>query len=282
MNTGSAPSGGASTSNQGPPAGAGQGSNLPIPAEPTGDASGAGDGGTDGSGGAAGVDVLPDPEADPSPGVGDGGSAGVNGDAPLDEGPGGMPEVHEPADAGVGPEPNDGCPGAGDVTYAFNDIAAWPSDAIERITPALDEAIEYYNCYSNLSHSLTINYKPSVQTAEANVDGWISFGTDRNYMVTATVMHEIGHTMGVGYFPWAELLQDGRWIGEHVRELMASIPPDERDSGGGERDYITADSLHFWPYGLNYASEHESEWSLINHVRIVAAMRRDKDDYLGR
>lgn len=180
-------------------------------------------------------------------------------------------------------ESADGCPGAGNVEYVFNDLGAWPADAVEKITPALEEALYYYNCYSDLSHSLTINYKPSVQTAEANVDGWISFGTDRNYMVTATVMHEIGHTMGVGFYPWAELMSDGRWTGSHVVELMAALPVSERDDDETSlRDYITADGQHFWPYGLNYASEHKSEWSLINHVRIVAAMNRDKDEFLAR
>ncbi len=76
-------------------------------------------------------------------------------------------------------------------------------------------------------------------------------------------------------------MHDGRWTGSAVNQLMASIPTEERDPDYGLRDYITADAQHFWPYGLNYASEHLSEWSLINHVRIVAAMRHDKEDYLG-
>lgn len=233
-------------------------------------------GGPDGTGAVTGMGSEGGVEA----GGGAGGVGSGNPGPEQDAGTSGMPGG---ADGTEQPEPSDdGCPKSGNVTYEFNDLAAWPSDAVEKLAPALDEALYYYNCYSDLSHTLTINYKPSVQTAEANVDGWISFGTDRNYMVTATVMHEIGHTMGVGYSPWSELLQDGRWIGQHVVELMASIPAQERDSGYGERDYITADSLHFWPYGLNYASEHESEWSLINHVRIVEAMNRDKDDYRGR
>ncbi len=56
--------------------------------------------------------------------------------------------------------------------------------------------------------------------------------------------------------------------------LLASLPEDEQDPV--EPNFITADSQHFWPYGLDYASEHKSEWSLINHVRIVNAMNLDK------
>lgn len=175
-----------------------------------------------------------------------------------------------------------GCPHAGSVRYRLNGTESWPSEVVERLTAAMDEAVYYYNCYSDLSHDLTINYDPGVPTAQANVDGWISFGSDRNYMVVATAMHEVGHAMGVGFSPWNELLMDGRWTGAAVNELMKSIPPEERDPDEGARDYITADRQHFWPYGLNYASEHRSEWSLINHVRVVAAMRVDKDAFLAR
>ncbi len=174
----------------------------------------------------------------------------------------------------------DECPGAGNVTYVLNGAESWPSDVTERLSAAMEEAVWYYNCYSNLSHALTVNYRESVPTAEANVDGWMSFGSNRAYQVLATVMHEIGHTMGVGYYPWTELTDaDRHWTGAAVLELMASLPEDEKDPG--EPDFITADAMHFWPYGLNYASEHVSDWSLINHVRIVAAMNADKQAYLA-
>jgi hypothetical protein len=166
------------------------------------------------------------------------------------------------------------------VSYHFNDPGSFPADALEKLTKALDEAIYYYNCYSDLHHSLTINYKSSVPTAEGNVDGVISFGSDRNYMVVATVMHEIGHTMGVGYAPWTELIEDGRWVGPAVVEYMTNLEANERDPDMySQRTYITCDAQHFWPYGLNQASEHQSEWSLINHVRVVAAMNKDKDAF---
>ena len=177
---------------------------------------------------------------------------------------------------------SEGCPGSGTVTFSLNNSASWPSDALVRITDAMTEAVWYYNCYSDLSHTLTVNYNPGVPTAEANVDGWMTFGENPAYMVVATAMHEIGHTMGVAYSPWTELIVDGRWTGEHVNALMISLPSEQRDPDIGERDYITADAMHFWPYGLNYASEYLSEWSLINHVRVVAAMNQDKDDYRNR
>lgn len=177
---------------------------------------------------------------------------------------------------------SDGCPHQGSVTYRFNAVDSWPADVQQRLTTAMDEATFYYNCYSELTKSLTINYNPGVPTAEGNVDGVISFGSNPSYMVTATAMHEIGHTLGVGYAPWSELIQDGRWTGPAVNELMSTLPAEQRDADAySQRTYITCDNQHFWPYGLNQASEHQSEWSLINHVRVVAAMNEDKASVRG-
>lgn len=195
------------------------------------------------------------------------------------------PELDDSAsevDAG-GEQSGGGCPHAGNVTYHLNGSESWPSDVVQKLTAALDEGTWYYNCYSDLEKSITINYKPGVPTAEGNVDGVISFGDSRDYMQTATVMHEIAHTLGVSYYPWTELIADGRWTGAAVKEVIENLPDEERDHDPdmeGLRTYITCDAYHFWPYGLNYASEHRSEWSLINNVRIVAAMNVDKQTYI--
>lgn len=182
---------------------------------------------------------------------------------------------------GTGGADGSGCPYSGTIQYHLNGPETWPSDVVELLTEAMDEALYYYNCYAALSQDLTVNYDPGVPTAQANVDGWMSFGSDRGYMQVATAMHEVAHTLGVGYYPWSELIVDGRWTGPAVVEFITNLPPEQRDPDMySQRDYITCDSQHFWPYGLNQASEHQSEWSLINNVRIVAAMQLDKQAYL--
>jgi len=176
----------------------------------------------------------------------------------------------------------DACPHAGTVSYELVDPGTWPAGMAERVTEVMDEAVWYYNCYSDLSHDLRVSYNGSVSTADGNPNGSIRFGPNPSYQVVPTAMHEIGHTLGVGYYPWAELLDAGRWVGPAVVELMTSLPPEQRDPDEySQRDYITCDGQHFWPYGLNASSEHQSEWSLINHVRIVAAMNVDKASYLA-
>lgn len=220
----------------------------------SGGAFGTSSGGVPGSGGWAGG---PATGGSSSGGVGSGGGGGSGGDA------------------------GDGCPFAGHVTYQLNGPDGWPDEVVQLITAAMDEALHYYNCYADLTKAISVHYKPSVPTAEANVDGVLSFGTNQGYMQVATAMHEVGHTLGVGYYPWAELANGGRWIGPNVVAFMQALPAEERDPDEySQRDYITIDSQHFWPYGLNQASEHQSEWSLIDHVRIVAAMQKDKQAYL--
>jgi len=179
-------------------------------------------------------------------------------------------------------EPGSECEFSGNLRYQFNQPESWPSEVVELLTSAMDDAMYYYNCYADFDKALTINYDPGVPTAQGNVDGWISFGSSRSYMVVATAMHEVAHTLGVGYSPWTELMDDGTWTGPAVVEFMMNLPAEQRDPDMySQRTYITGDSQHFWPYGLNQASEHQSEWSLINNVRIVAAMQLDKQAYLA-
>jgi len=234
--------------------------------EPTGSSGGAvnqGSGGVQSSGGAT-----------PGSGGAASGGSGVGGT-------GGSGGTTSSGGAGGSGGQASGCEFSGHLEYQLNNPESWPSDVTPLITAAMDGALEQYNCYADLTKSLTVNYDPGVPTAQANVDGWISFGSSKSYMQVATAMHEVAHTLGVGYYPWSELIVDGVWTGPNVDAFMTNLPAEERDPDMySQRDYITCDSQHFWPYGLNQASEHQSDWSLINNVRIVAAMQLDKQAYL--
>lgn len=260
--------GGVSTNGSGGLIGSG---GSPASGGSTGGESGGSTGGVP-SGGVAAVGGT-----DGASGGAESGSGGASGGVPSTGGAGSGGE----GSGGEGSGSGDGCPFSGHVEYHLNGPESWPSDVTPLITAAMDDAVGHYNCYADLTKSITVNYNPGVPTAEANVDGVLSFGANKSYMQVATAMHEVAHTLGVAYYPWSELLEDGRWIGPNVNEFMQNLPAEERDADDiSQRDYITGDSQHFWPYGLNQASEHQSDWSLINNVRIVAAMQRDKQAYL--
>ncbi|MFK4303909.1 MULTISPECIES: RICIN domain-containing protein [unclassified Paenibacillus] len=160
----------------------------------------------------------------------------------------------------------------GNVTYTLVKSAnptADQLDAYERITRAMDTTVKYYNNFTDFSKHLTIYYRPGVPTAEGSFNGTISFGTNRGFMVPATAMHETGHTMGVGQNSvYASLMSTRIWQGANATAELRSIT-------GKNTDEIHGDRNHFWPYGLNQASEVKSDADYINHCRIVYAMKKD-------
>ena len=231
---------------------------------------------TPASGGVMTGGMPPDTGGAPTGGAPTGGAP--TGGAPTGGAPtGGAPTGGAPT-GGTGPGTGgDGgaasdCPYSGSISYTLNRAdspTADQLDAYERLTVAMDEALYYYNCYADLEKQLWVNYDPGVPTAQANIDGWMSFGNDRAYMVLPTAMHEVAHTLGVGYYGFGDMTDsNGIWTGANANAVLASIE-NPRDT------QLHADSMHFWPYGLNYASEYENEDDLINHVRLVAAIRLD-------
>lgn len=141
-------------------------------------------------------------------------------------------------------------------------------DAYRRITTVMDSAVYLYNKYTNLSKYINVYYAPGVPTAEASSNGDLRFGKERSYMFVGTAMHEMAHTMGMGTTSeYKAMMEGGVFKGQKAQALLKEIDGPDAELHG--------DSQHFWPYGLNYASEVKSEQDLINHARIVEAMYQD-------
>ena len=141
-------------------------------------------------------------------------------------------------------------------------------DAYQRITAVMDSAVYIYNKYTNLSKFINVYYAPGVPTAEASSNGDLRFGKERSYMFVGTAMHEMAHTMGMGTTSeYKAMMEGGIFKGEKAQALLKEID--------GSDAVLKGDNQHFWPYGLNYASEVKSEQDLINHARIVEAMYQD-------
>ena len=161
---------------------------------------------------------------------------------------------------------------AGNITYTLQKVSnptADQADAYVKIKAAMDAAVAMYNNQASLSKAITVQYVPSVGTADGNINGNIRFGSNRSYMTQCTAMHEIAHTIGVGTSSrWSSLMVNGLWIGPKAIAMIRSMVGETSSS------VIHGDSQHFWPYGLNY----NSEWSTVNgqrNARIVGAMKAD-------
>lgn len=163
------------------------------------------------------------------------------------------------------------CPGSGNFTYTLvmdNNPGQQQLNAYALITEAMDSAISYYNCYTNIEMHINVYYDPGVPTAQANYYGPISFGGEQ-YMNYITAMHEMAHCVGIGTTSqWRSMISGGIFIGSNATNQLRQIT-------GIPDDQLHGDSLHFWPYGLNYVSEVTGEQDLINHCKIVSAIRLD-------
>lgn len=161
-----------------------------------------------------------------------------------------------------------GCTTSGHLTYNLARAAAptpEQTDAYNKITVAMDEALAYYNCYADFTKTINVSFDPAVPTAQGAYNGDLRFGATST-MQRATAMHELAHTVGVGTSPrWAGLTPGGVYTGAGATQKV-------KDLTAGATTTLNADASHFWPYGLNQPSEVTSDDVLRFHVQIVDAM----------
>ncbi|KKY29913.1 putative ricin b lectin [Diaporthe ampelina] len=139
------------------------------------------------------------------------------------------------------------------------------ADAYLKIEAAMKLAVAHYAKFSDATKTLTVQYEPSVATADANYNGNVRFGSNRSYMTERTAMHEISHTLGIG--------QTSAFDTKCAANDWATATPLLR-SWDGSSAKINCGGGHIWPYGLNY----ETEWSTTNadrHVQLIDAMLAD-------
>ncbi len=182
-------------------------------------------------------------------------------------------QTQQPTPSPTKPQPTPTVtPKRGNVTYTLITVSnptQDQKDAYQRIKDAMDKAVYYYNTYTTITKELRVYYEPSVSTADGNINGTIRFGSDRSYMNHITAMHEIAHTVGVGTSGnWRNLVVNGVYTGSNATAVL-------REVTGDPNAVLKGDSTHFWPYGLNYTSEVKSEADLINHCKIVEAMKKE-------
>ncbi|KAK3296698.1 uncharacterized protein B0H64DRAFT_390100 [Chaetomium fimeti] len=140
------------------------------------------------------------------------------------------------------------------------------NDAYQRIQSAMTQAVARYNRLApRASKALTVQYEPSVATADGNFNGNIRFGSNRAYMNERTALHEISHTLGIGQTrAFDDRCAANNWPGA-TRLLQ---------SWDGQGAKINCGGGHIWPYGLNYDDE-MSETNAERHCLLIDAMLAD-------
>ncbi|KAK0719037.1 hypothetical protein B0T21DRAFT_295304 [Apiosordaria backusii] len=140
------------------------------------------------------------------------------------------------------------------------------NDAYARIENAMRLAAARYNRLApRANKEVTVQYVPSVQTADGNFNGNIRFGSNRSYMNERTALHEISHTLGIGTTnSFNQRCSANNW--PTATPLLKSWD--------GQSAKINCGGGHIWPYGLNY----DNEWSETNanrHCQLINAMLAD-------
>lgn len=161
----------------------------------------------------------------------------------------------------------------GPISWYWDGPASTPPEKLAAITASMDEAVDYYNAYSQYDwqeystdpRGIRVIYDANVPTANASYRGRISFGGSTG---ESTALHEMGHVFGVGTFEptWTNRLSGGQWTGP-----AANAQLEEFDGPGA---VVNGDGSHFWPYGLNFSTEDSLE-NRRRHVLMVGALRAD-------
>lgn len=161
------------------------------------------------------------------------------------------------------------CTPTGSVRYtlvrASQPISA-EATAYVLITAAMDLAVGYYNCYTDLSLDLEVRFDATFAIVETE-GTIIRFGA-MDAMNPVTAMHEIARIAGIGSPEFAELVEDGVFTGERATAELRAITGDETAT-------LYADAQQFWPYGLNYPNEVRDLSDLVHHCKLVVAIRED-------
>ena len=141
----------------------------------------------------------------------------------------------------------------GNITWSYND--GGPADANARIRAAVGSAVDYWNNLTSIQGlHLSVNYGAQTPTADCNYGGWMRVGPNSSYQRTGTILHEMGHAIGVGTHDiWhnADMRSNGDrgdWLGERANAVL-------RFWNNDPTAVLTGDNTHMWPYGVNGAQE---------------------------
>jgi autotransporter-associated beta strand protein len=157
-------------------------------------------------------------------------------------------------------------PAEASLGWAVSGVSEWPSQAHhDAAVVAIQAVTDRYNAYGYFGdYSVWVYYNAGIPTAQASCAGSIGFGG--TWPAERVMQHELAHYLCLPSTGW--LISGGVWQGPIADQLVRQFD--------GEQAELHGDSIHFWPYGLNYDTE-GSEINKQRQVAMVYAMRADMD-----
>lgn len=144
---------------------------------------------------------------------------------------------------------------------------SWDSEARRTAaTNAMQTVVDRYNAFAPNgfdNRDVYVYYSSGIPTAQASYHGSIGFGG--TWPAERVTAHEMAHYLGLPSGNWNSLIAGG-WSGPQASALVRQFD--------GDQAVLNGDSIHFWPYGLNFDSE-GGELNQQRQVAMVYAMRAD-------
>lgn len=144
---------------------------------------------------------------------------------------------------------------AGKVVWSYDNGADEAANA--RINAAVEDAVYYLNTWTSINglHA-NVHYGSGTPTADCSYGGWMRVGPNASYQKTGTILHELGHAIGVGTHstwnggstPMREGSGTGYWTGDRATAAV-------RFFDNSTTSKLNGDGTHMWPYGVNGAHE---------------------------
>ena len=144
---------------------------------------------------------------------------------------------------------------AGKVTWSYDNGADDAANA--RINAAVENAVYYMNTWTSINGLHTsVHYGSGTPTADCSYGGWMRVGPNASYQQTGTILHELGHAIGVGthdmWYGSSSPLRSGsgtgNWIGDRATAAVRFLE-------NSTTSLMNGDGTHMWPYGVNGAHE---------------------------
>ena len=164
----------------------------------------------------------------------------------------------------------------GNVTWGYDNGA--DAEANVRISTAVADAAWILNQITSINGLYAnVHYGSGTPTADCSYGGWMRVGPNASYQKTGTILHELGHAIGVGTHsvwnagdsPMRAGSGTGDWLGDRATAVVRFLD-------NNTTSVMKGDGTHMWPYGINGASEDTDDMMLyMSNALIYQALGED-------